>query len=92
MRARTYDQRLSSESRVLYEHPDSPNCHKVHWTVADIGVGAWVDVAARARMLADLPATEAWLRRLRALPFWSRADGYELLASAPESRRREFTQ
>lgn len=50
-----------------------------HWTVADVGVGAWLEIAAGAGMLAQLPATAEWVRRLRDFAFWRRTPGYELL-------------
>lgn len=51
-------------------------------TVADLGVGVWLDLADRAGMLADHPAARRYVDRIRALPAWPRAGDYDLLGRA----------
>ena len=52
-------------------------------SVADVALGAWIELADDLDMLRQLPATREWMARLRARDFWTRAGGYELIVSAP---------
>lgn len=67
------------QSEVLEGHLRASEWLSSALSVADLAVGAWVELACWSGMLEEMPATRAWFERLRALPLWSQAQGYQLL-------------